>query len=236
MTKSGAARPSPLFSIPRGANGVPQPFALSARWESDDVSVILPCALAGGARRPGPIAHTFVSFLRARIESHKMRNRLKLCMLPGLLLLAGCPSRRPADVKPVSLGIFEVVDCKATSAAPVSLKGSTEKYCLAAKPIVDETDVRHAQADRNDAGRSRLVLFFTLKTGQRMKENTERIFEQHGMMGLVIDGALVSVPTLSGPISDTLEVDGAFSREEAAQIAESLNAVRSRSSSSSEQK
>ncbi len=71
-----------------------------------------------------------------------MRNYLKLCVVVGVLLLTGCQSRQPANVKHVSLQIFEVIDCKTSGAKPMSLKGDAGKYCLAAKPVIDETDVR----------------------------------------------------------------------------------------------
>jgi preprotein translocase subunit SecD len=159
-----------------------------------------------------------------------MRNHLKLCVAAGLVLLTGCPSRRPANLKHVSLGIFEVIDCKTSGMSAMSLKGSTEKYCLAATPVVDETDIRMAEPSRGESGRPRLSLFFSVKTGQRMKETTERMSAEHlrssdpARMGLVIDGTLVSVAVVNGVISDSLVIDGAFNREEAVQIAESLNA------------
>src|SRR5260370_25981724 len=104
---------------------------------------------------------TFALFLERRTNRiHSMRNHWRLGMLVSLVLLAGCPSRHPANVRPVSLGIFEVIDCKTSGMAPMSLKGSTEKYCMAAKPVVDETDIRMAEASRDESGRPRLVLFF----------------------------------------------------------------------------
>ncbi|HEY6348926.1 MAG TPA: hypothetical protein VI636_05905 [Candidatus Angelobacter sp.] len=162
-----------------------------------------------------------------------MRNQLLLCFLAGIVLLTGCRSRQPvneshpASVKHVSLGLFEVVDCTA-GMVPVGPKGSAEKYCLAAKPVVDETDVRLAQASRNESGGVRLELYFTLKAGDRMREATKRIEEEHsrrndlGRMAMVIDGVLVSAAEVRGIIGDSLVIDGAFSREEANQIADSL--------------
>jgi hypothetical protein len=110
-----------------------------------------------------------------------------------------------------------------------------EKYCLAAKPIIDETDIRLAQAGRDETGKPQLLLFFTLKTRQRMKETTERTYAQHGRMGIVIGGKLFDVPVLYGVISDTLAIRGGFSWDDAVQIAESLNAVQSRPSPASGQ-
>ena len=151
-------------------------------------------------------------------------------MLVGFVFLAGCSSHPPANVKPISLAIFEVVECKTGGAPAMSVKGSTEKYCLAAKPVVDETDIRHALPRRGNSGKPELALYFTLKAGQRMRVATERISAAHqqrndlGKMGLVIDGMLVKVPSLTGVVSDSLVIDGEFSWEDAVQIAESLNA------------
>jgi len=151
-------------------------------------------------------------------------------MLVSLVLLTGCPSRHPTNVRPVSLGIFEVIDCKTSGTAPMSLKGGIEKYCLAAKPVVDETDIRFAEASRDESGRPRLVLFFTSKAGQRMRETTERIQAEQprrndlGRMGIVIDGTLISAPVLKGVVSDSVVIAGGFSWEDAVQLADSLNA------------
>ena len=166
-----------------------------------------------------------------RIESIAMRNRLLLCMLVGLALLTGCRSRHPANVRPVSLGIFEVIDCKTSGTAPMSLKGGSEKYCLAAKPVVDETDIRSAEASRDESGQPRLVLFFNSKAGQRMRELTERMQAEQlrsnslGRMAIVIDGTLISAPVVRGVVSDSVVIAGAFSWEDAVQLADSLNAV-----------
>jgi len=167
---------------------------------------------------------------------HSVRNNLILCLLAGLVLLSGCKSPQSAtvkraNVKHVSLGIFEVIDCR-TGMVPITLKGSTEKYCLAAKPVVDETDIRLAEAGHDESGGVNLSMLYTLKAGQRMRETTERLDKEFsrsgvaGKMALVIDGVLVSVPTVHGTISDSLVISGTFNMDEAAQIADSLNAGR----------
>ena len=164
---------------------------------------------------------------------HSVRNHLILRLFVSVVFLSGCKSPdaasvKPANVRHVSLAIFEVVDCK-NGIVPMTLKGSTEKYCLAAKPVVDETDIRRAEAGHDEVGGVRLSMYFTSKAGQRMKETTERVNTEFrtgvpGKMALVIDGMLVSVPTLHGTISDSLVIAGTFSMDEAVQIADSLNA------------
>lgn len=150
-----------------------------------------------------------------------------LCLIAGFVLVVGCKSSPPANVKHVSLQIFEVIDCT-PKMVPMTLKGKTEKYCLADKPIIDETDVRGAQALHGDTGEVRLALYMTLQAGDRMKETTARIDGQReggsspGKLAMVIDGALIEAATVHGVISDSIVVDGAFSWDEAVQIARSL--------------
>lgn len=158
-----------------------------------------------------------------------MRNCLTVSIV-ALIFLGGCRSRPPADVRYVSLGLFEVVDCKPGGAAAVSAGGSGEKYCLAAKPVVDETDVTLARTSRDGFGQPRLELFFTKNAGQRMQKTTERILAEHqqrndsGRLGLVIDGSLITAPTLRSSISDSLVLIGPGDRMNLDQVAESLNA------------
>jgi preprotein translocase subunit SecD len=153
-------------------------------------------------------------------------------MFMGLVVLFGCQSRRPANVRHISFRIFEIIDCKTSGITAVSLKGSAEKYCLAATPVIDETDIKAAQALRSESGKARVEMFFSLKTGERMKEVTGRIYTEHlqrkeqGRLGIVMDGTLVIVAPLSEVISDELVIDGNFSWEDAVQIAQSLNRAR----------
>lgn len=160
-----------------------------------------------------------------------MKNHWMIGLALSFVLLAGCTSRKPASVKPVSLRIFEVVDCTA-GMVPMSLKGSTEKYCLAATPVIDETDIKLAEATHNDSGGVRLQLYFSIETGKLMRETTDRIYKEHlhrnsqGRMGIVVDGELISAPELRGVIADDLVIDGAFSWDEAVKIANSLTSRR----------
>lgn len=150
-----------------------------------------------------------------------------LFLLAGFVLVTGCKSRPPANVKHVSLQIFEVIDCT-PKMVPMTLRGKTEKYCLAGEPVVSETDIRSADALHSESGDVRLALFITSKAGQHLKETTERITAEHlqrhddGKMGIVIDGTLVDAPVVRGVISDSIVIDGAFSWDEANQIADSL--------------
>lgn len=173
-----------------------------------------------------------------------MRTHLISCILVSFVVGIGYRSSHPNELtlaqnpRHVSLGVFEVVDCT-KGMVPMSLKDSEEKYCLAPKPVVVETDVTLARANRDDTGTVQLLIYLTSEAGQRMKATTERLNKKslsrdnYGKMGIVIDGALRSVPTVRGVISDQILIDASFSLEEAAQIADSLNSRPQRQTSSS---
>jgi preprotein translocase subunit SecD len=155
-----------------------------------------------------------------------MRKGLSVCAIVPWLALVGCfDGSSSRNTQPVSLGIFEVVDCK-PAIQPMTLSGSTDKYCLAAQPLVTEADVRGAQATTKGSNQSELDLFFTLKVGERLRTETQRTRADHRMLAIVIDGKLVSAPTLSGTIADTVAITNVFTREEAKSLAARLNTQR----------
>ena len=155
------------------------------------------------------------------------------CALVAWLAMGGC-SERPyqRDAKPVSFSIVEVVDCK-PSMQPLTLIGSTEKYCLAAQPIVTEADVRDAVPGTSESNQPILNLYFTLKVGERLRAETQRINNEHlargdhGKLAMVVDGKLVSAANLYGTLADTIMVTMS-TREEAKDLATRLNAPRPR--------
>lgn len=127
--------------------------------------------------------------------------------------------------------IFEVVDCTATM-VPRNVRGSAETQCLSAEPVIDTTDIRGAQVLHNESGSVRLEVYTTSKAGERLKETTARITAQHlqrhddGKVGIVVDSTLVATPVVRGAVSDAIVIDGAFSWDEAVQIADSINGKR----------
>jgi preprotein translocase subunit SecD len=155
------------------------------------------------------------------------------CCAVAWLAIGGCsegPYQR--DATPVSFRIIEVVDCK-PSMQPLTVNGSSEKYCLAAQPIVTEADVRDARPGTNESDRPILNLYFTHNAGERLRSETQRINSEHfargdrGRLAMVVDGKLVSAANLYDTLADTIVVTMA-SKEEARKVAAGLNAPRPR--------
>ena len=155
----------------------------------------------------------------------KRRFWLKACAIITLGFLAGCTSSRPVNVKPVTMGIFEVVDCKSSTTTPMTVEGNAEKDCLADKPVVNEMDLRNAAADQ-DGSESGIRLLFTSEAGQRLKEISTRIAQQpqRGKLGFVIDHKLIMAATIQSPFSDAVVIRGHLSPQQASDLAMSLRA------------
>jgi len=164
-----------------------------------------------------------------------MCKQLIVCLSFSFVLWTACKPSRPTEAaspKNVMLQVFEVIDCKTPYTIRMSLRADkTKTYCLANEVVVDQADVTHAEATRVESGGSRLLLFFTSKAGERIRGTTERIMKEHpdpndpGRMALVVDGTLIEAAALREPLHDQIQIEGAFSFEEATQIAKSLNAM-----------
>src|SRR5437899_1392401 len=127
-----------------------------------------------------------------------MRKGLSVCaIVPWLAMVACSQGPYQRDAQPVSFRIFEIVDCK-PAMQPLTLSGKTEKYCLASQAILTERDVRGALASTDESNRPTLNLYFTLKVGERLRAETERINNEHsvrgdqGKLAVIIEGKLVS--------------------------------------------
>jgi len=148
-----------------------------------------------------------------------------LILIFGLTSIAvGCKKSPPA--KPVSFGIFEIIDCNISHTAPIPLRGSDARYCIAASPVVSEKDLRGADPGHDELGKPILNLYFTLAAGDRMRAATQRLAERHGQMAIVIDGKLFMAPEVRSVIADSLVVSSDFRKEELEELAASLNASR----------
>jgi hypothetical protein len=136
-----------------------------------------------------------------------------------------------AGRKGASFGIFEVVECATAGSKAMQLKqgDSIEKYCLSAKPIVDQTYLSEAKRTTNDFGEQMLELTLTKQGGELMAKTTQRMVEQHsrkggrGKLGLVVDGKLISAATLMDAINERLSLHGGWTREELDGIVSYLN-------------
>jgi len=89
--------------------------------------------------------------------------------------------------------------------------------------------LEEAALDRDDFGQPCVGFVLNAAGGQRLgalsSENVPDGLQDFARrLAIIVDGQLYSAPAIQGPISDRGQITGSFSREEAAELAEVLNA------------
>ena len=155
--------------------------------------------------------------------------RLAICW-SLIVVFHALPAKSETAKKQASFGIFEVVDCQENGQKPITLKGSAgkEQYCLAPEAIVDQRHLQLARGSRDDLGEPRLELRLTEQGGQLMQKATRRLMEEHEGKGdfprlaILVNGELLSAPTLRSVIVDALVIQGNFSQDDVDELVELL--------------
>jgi len=144
-----------------------------------------------------------------------------------IVLCAGGCKQHTNNAKPVPIAIREVVKCVPGRTLEVSNPRTKEKVCVAPQPIVTEDDIRDATLRHNDESNNpEVMVYLDRDGGARMYEATQRISARHdnGQLAIVLDGRLISAPTVRGPIRDSLIIEGGFTEQSAQDLADILSA------------
>jgi preprotein translocase subunit SecD len=157
------------------------------------------------------------------MRSDDLSSRLIVSLV---VLLSAAPFQAQPGEESVSFGIFEVVDCATAGANAMLLKRGeeTQKYCLAAKPIVNRAHLKDAKCATDGLGRPMLELTLTKPGGELMEKTTQRLVGEHSTtgerrsLGLVVNGKLLSIPTVMDVITDQLVVHGGWTKKEVDEI------------------
>jgi preprotein translocase subunit SecD len=115
---------------------------------------------------------------------------------------------RLAEIEPKE-GLIEVID-------PYSSK----KIFLHKDPLITNQDIIEARVVENDLGEPEIVVTFSGSAEQKMREATDA--HRGKPMAILIDGKVISAPTIRSRIGSSAAIDGKFSRQEAERIARGL--------------
>jgi preprotein translocase subunit SecD len=111
-----------------------------------------------------------------------------------------------------------------TKLVPSVLRGGQQSWYLVSRSsIVHGTDIRDASASQDQSvGRWETNFVLTQDAARRFERYTEANIGQRA--AIVVDGMVISAPTIQSRISDTGRITGAASQEEAADLALNLRA------------
>jgi preprotein translocase subunit SecD len=100
--------------------------------------------------------------------------------------------------------------------------GQQAWYLVARSPIVRGTDIRDAHAAQGELNRWETSFVLTQDAAKRFGRYTEANIGNRA--AIVVDGQVISAPTIQSRISDTGRITGASTQEEAADLALNLRA------------
>jgi preprotein translocase subunit SecD len=113
-----------------------------------------------------------------------------------------------------------------TKLVPTALRGGAQEWYLVSRiPVVRGTDIRDANAttgQSNSAGGWETSFVLTQQAAKKFSAYTEANIGQRA--AIVVDGIVISAPTIQSKISDSGVITGATSQEEAADLALNLRA------------
>ena len=95
-------------------------------------------------------------------------------------------------------------------------------YLVSRSPIIRGTDIRDAHASQGDVGRWETNFVLNQEAAKRFQRYTESNIGNRA--AIVIDGQILSAPTIQSAISDTGRITGAGTREEATDLGLNLRA------------
>jgi preprotein translocase subunit SecD len=110
-----------------------------------------------------------------------------------------------------------------TKLAPTATRGGQASWYLVSRiPVVRGTDIRDASAAAGELNRWETNFVLTQEAAKKFGAYTEANIGQRA--AIVVDGIVISAPTIQSKISDTGRITGAASQEEAADLALNLRA------------
>ena len=110
-----------------------------------------------------------------------------------------------------------------TKLAPTALRsGQQSWYLISRSPIVRGTDIRDASAAQGELNRWETNFVLTQDAAKRFERYTQANIGNRA--AIVVDGIVISAPTIQSRISDTGRITGAATQEEAADLALNLRA------------
>src|SRR5579871_1030234 len=110
-----------------------------------------------------------------------------------------------------------------TKLVPTVLRGGQQTWYLVSRtPVVRGTDIRDAHASQGELNRWETNFVLTQDAAKKFERYTESNIGNRA--AIVVDGQVISAPTIQSRISDTGRITGAASQEEAADLGLNLRA------------
>jgi preprotein translocase subunit SecD len=122
-----------------------------------------------------------------------------------------------------------VAEGQSTNVQPMSLasnwnnRSNTLVVFVEKEVLMDQTSLQSATVGKDSLGKPIVEITFTKKGAEQFAMITKE--NLHKQLAIIIDGHLTSAPTIQSPITGgKAQISGSFSEEEAADLANRINA------------
>lgn len=140
------------------------------------------------------------------------------------------PMPLPSVETPVETGLLELVDLSALSSdaaaalvgSQIATTGLPDASLPAFETIIDNDDIASAEARPSQSGDWQVNVFFTSEGSARIAAHTEANIGR--ALAIVLDGRVLSAPTVQARIEGMAVISGNFTESEARELAAQLSA------------
>jgi preprotein translocase subunit SecD len=144
----------------------------------------------------------------------------------GLMVMLALSPNAPATAPTAQRVQFRLVAAEGDRDAEVVRlarpEGDEMELRLARDVVLDGSGIERAQADRDmTISQWTVSVTFTEAGSQRLFEVTRDNIDRR--LAMVVDGLIVTAPTIRSPIQGAAEINGSFDRERAEQLAKAIN-------------
>jgi preprotein translocase subunit SecD len=151
-----------------------------------------------------------------------MITALMACALMTLTLSLDAPATAPAAQRVQFRLVVEEGDRDAEVVRLARPEGDELELRLLRNVVLDGSGIERAQADRDmTISQWTVSVTFTEAGSQRLFEVTRDNIDRR--LAMVVDGLIVTAPTIRSPIQGSAEISGAFDRERAEHLAKAIN-------------
>jgi len=144
-----------------------------------------------------------------------------LLSLASLSLLTGCWSKPEPPVPPVKLEIRRAEKEPAEGLIEATALGMSDKIYMHPTAALTEADITRASVVYDENRSPAMGIVFTPEGAKKMEEVTEAQFDKP--LAILIDGKLISAPTVRAKVSGEAQITGSFTKEEITRWVRAIN-------------
>ena len=143
-----------------------------------------------------------------------------ICLIGMGSTFADDPTDKPSNRAELRLG----QDDPADGLVKVTVKGTDDVIYLHKDAVLTSKEIETAVVTKDSRGKPAIAIAFSVDGAKRIADVTKNNIDKR--LAIVVDGIVISAPTIRSAIRSRAEISGNFTEKEAADIAKALGGKR----------